>query len=774
MSVNWGGFGAGLSAGLTQGYILGEKFAKAMRAYNYEKEQNAINEDYDNRVAQSDAKHAQIKALNEGGDVQRATDEAYKGAIPVAQAGIREIAARDPENGGRWTPTLNDASTYQQTDKAAAMTRHPELQDTAIPRFSRTTAEQDRERLNGERKQALMRSDRKYYANDPAMSRQLRKEQEDEDLKQGLLQVYQGALNGDPKYLGVLAGAAQQYGLLPSGTHIVPNNDGTFALVDDTGHVYQDENGNAYTSVSPNREMIDSVFARFAMQQKAYHDGDFKGMVEDARAAHKEAREDRKVDVQEKYVDGRLSAAQATAQAKALGYARGEWKADGEGRMTLFGLDSQGNKGFPLAHLGEDQQTIIPVNVSDEDWAKMTRDVESRGYQLGVDDKLQPVVMSPDGRSAMNYQGFADRSGTWEPVEGAQSALPANMAGTSAPRSAVQFFDRRQRDTSSPGPMPQAIQRPAAPAAQSTEEAPVARAMAVPEGFSKEVPFSGEKGEPAEKAKAKEKPKVVPTHGSNDSYIPGKGWVKGAPSAEHERNDAIANNDWTPIRGWKNNPDGTPAEPGGIVGALNKLEAINQERMRDNEMAPEWGKRAIAASKGEPKKSVMEDLHKKAAAEQESRKQAVRTRLPQNKLPENQKTALPSKGKTAPAKAAPTEKEQQLPVKGKVVMKPGDDLTPDVKKQKGQDFPRSKGYRIKAKQGSQVEAVAKGKVDFNGYMQGYGKVVIVTDKNGKQHVYTNVESSVKKGDPIQEGTKIGVVGKQFDYMEYSVRTKGKA
>lgn len=773
MSVNWGGFGAGLSAGLTQGYILGEKFAKAMRAYNYEKEQNAINEDYDNRVAQSDAKHAQIKALNEGGDVQRATDEAYKGAIPVAQAGIREIAARDPENGGRWTPTLNDASTYQQTDKAAAMTRHPELQDTAIPRFSRTTAEQDRERLNGERKQALMRSDRKYYANDPAMSRQLRKEQEDEDLKQGLLQVYQGALNGDPKYLGVLAGAAQQYGLLPSGTHIVPNNDGTFALIDESGHVYTDENGNAYTSVSPNREMIENVFAKFAMQQKMYHDGDFKGMVAERRAAHKEDREDRKVDVQENYLTSRAATLQAQALAKASGYGSGKWKpnADGTG-ITLFGTDAMGNKDFPLLNANLDGTNKHPASIPDADWNAMVKQVQDEGFQLGINDKLQPIVVTADGSQSALYSDWSNKQAQWEPSQSISqpTALPSGMAGASKQKQAVQFFDRRQRDTSSPGPMPQSGSR----VSEQSGEGPVARAYPVPDSVSTEVPFSGEKGEPAEKAKAKEKPKAVPTHGSNDSYIPGKGWVKGAPSAEHERNDAVANNDWTPWRGWKNNPDGTPAEPGGVAGALNKFEAINQERMKDNEMAPEWGKRAIAASKGEPRKSAMEDLHKQATAEQEKRKQAVRTRLPQNKLPETPKTALPAKTKVAPAKVAPAQSEQKLPVKGKVVMKPGDDLTPDVKKQKGQDFPRSKGYRIKAKQGSQVEAVAKGKVDFNGYMQGYGKVVIVTDKNGKQHVYTNVESSAKKGDSIQAGTKIGVVGKQFDYMEYSVRTKGKA
>ena len=770
MSVDWGGFGEGLSVGLSRGYVLGEKIAKAMRAHDYEKEQNAINEDYDNRIAQSDAKHAQIKALNEGGDVQRATDEAYKGAIPVAQAGIREIAARDPENGGRWTPTLNDASTYQQTDKAAAMTRHPELQDTAIPRFSRTSADQDRERLNGERKQALMRSDRKYYANDPAMSRQLRKEQEEEDLKQGLLQVYQGALNGDPKYLGILAGAAQQYGLLPPGTHPVPNNDGTFALIDESGHVYTDENGNAYTSVSPNREMIENVFAKFAMQQKMYHDGDFKGMVEERRAAHKEDREDRKVDVQEKYVDGRLSAAQATAQAKALGYARGEWKADGEGRMTLFGLDSQGNKGFPLAHLGEDQQTIIPVNVSDEDWAKMTRDVESRGYQLGVDDKLQPVVMSPDGRSAMSYQGFADRSGTWEPVEGAQSALPANMAGTSAPRSAVQFFDRRQRDTSSPGPMPQAIQRPSAPATQSAEEAPVARAMAVPEGFSKEVPFSGEKGEPAEKARAAALPKYADNDIPASKAKPAQNLGEFAARREEERwqdtsgyNDkqlALINRERQKrgahlLKAMDKKPEGESF--GEFVGRMDKA------RFSDTSKVSDAGKRAIAASKGEPapeRKAAIDTLRGQAKKELESRKRA---------LPQRQ--ATPAKAPAQKAQPAQeTKGEPKLPVKGKVVMKPGDNSVAHVK---GANMP-SKEYRIQAKRGTRVTAVSNGKVSFSGYMRGYGNVVVVTAKNGENHIYTNVETSLKEGDSVKDGLAIGNAGKQFDYVGYRVDKKGKA
>lgn len=769
MSVDWGGFGEGLSVGLSRGYVLGEKIAKAMRAHDYEKEQNRIDEDYDNRIAQTKAKYAQVDALNKDEDAQAATDKAYAGAIPVSQAGVREIAARDPENGGRWMPTLNDASTYQQTDKAAAMARHPELQDTAIPRFSRLSVDDEVNRLRSEQKQAHMRNDRKFYANDPAMSRQLRKEQEDEDFKQGLLQVYRGALNGDPKSLGVLAGAAQQYGLLPSGTHIVPNNDGTFALVDEAGHVYQDENG-TYTSVSPNREMIDSVFARFAMQQKAYRDGDFKGMVEDARAAHKEAREDRKVDVQEKYVDGRLSAAQATAQAKALGYARGEWKADGEGRMTLFGLDSQGNKGFPLAHLGEDQQTIIPVNVSDEDWAKMTRDVESRGYQLGVDDKLQPVVMSPDGRSAMSYQGFADRSGTWEPVEGAQSALPANMAGTSAPRSAVQFFNRRQRDTSSPGPMPQAIQRPAAPVAQSTEEAPVARAMAVPEGFSKEVPFSGEKGEPAEKARAAALPKYADNDIPASKAKPAQNLGEFAARREEERwqdtsgyNDkqlALINRERQKrgaplLKAMDKKPEGESF--GEFVGRMDKA------RFSDTSKVSDAGKRAIAASKGEPapeRKAAIDTLRGQAKKELASRKRA---------LPQRQATpaAAPAQ-KAQPAQE--TKGEPKLPVKGKVVMKPGDNSVAYVK---GANMP-SKEYRIQAKRGTRVTAVSNGKVSFSGYMRGYGNVVVVTAKNGENHIYTNVETGLKEGDSVKDGLAIGNAGKQFDYVGYRVDKKGKA
>lgn len=769
MSVDWGGFGEGLSVGLSRGYVLGEKIAKAMRAHDYEKEQNRIDEDYDNRIAQTKAKYAQVDALNKGEDAQAATDKAYAGAIPVSQAGVREIAARDPENGGRWMPTLNDASTYQQTDKAAAMARHPELQDTAIPRFSRLSVDDEVNRLRSEQKQAHMRNDRKFYANDPAMSRQLRKEQEDEDFKQGLLQVYRGALNGDPKSLGVLAGAAQQYGLLPSGTHIVPNNDGTFALVDETGHVYQDENG-TYTSVSPNREMIDSVFARFAMQQKAYRDGDFKGMVEDARAAHKEAREDRKVDVQEKYVDGRLSAAQATAQAKALGYARGEWKADGEGRMTLFGLDSQGNKGFPLAHLGEDQQTIIPVNVSDEDWAKMTRDVESRGYQLGVDDKLQPVVMSPDGRSAMSYQGFADRSGTWEPVEGAQSALPANMAGTSAPRSAVQFFNRRQRDTSSPGPMPQAIQRPSAPVAQSTEEAPVARAMAVPEGFSKEVPFSGEKGEPAEKARAAALPKYADNDIPASKAKPAQNLGEFAARREEERwqdtsgyNDkqlALINRERQKrgaplLKAMDKKPEGESF--GEFVGRMDKA------RFSDTSKVSDAGKRAIAASKGEPapeRKAAIDTLRGQAKKELASRKRA----LPQRQATP---TAAPAQ-KAQPAQE--TKGEPKLPVKGKVVMKPGDNSVAHVK---GANLP-SKEYRIQAKRGTRVTAVSNGKVSFSGYMRGYGNVVVVTAKNGENHIYTNVETGLKEGDSVKDGLAIGNAGKQFDYVGYRVDKKGKA
>ena len=59
-------------------------------------------------------------------------------------------------------------------------------------------------------------------------------------------------------------------------------------------------------------------------------------------------------------------------------------------------------------------------------------------------------------------------------------------------------------------------------------------------------------------------------------------------------------------------------------------------------------------------------------------------------------------------------------------------------------------------------------------MRGYGNVVVVTAKNGENHIYTNVETGLKEGDSVKDGLAIGNAGKQFDYVGYRVDKKGKA
>lgn len=58
-----------------------------------------------------------------------------------------------------------------------------------------------------------------------------------------------------------------------------------------------------------------------------------------------------------------------------------------------------------------------------------------------------------------------------------------------------------------------------------------------------------------------------------------------------------------------------------------------------------------------------------------------------------------------------------------------------------------------------VYSFTKGKVTFTGWIQGYGKTVIVTEPNGYQHLYAHLDQiDVNPKDTIKKGDKIGRAG----------------
>ncbi|WP_440264709.1 glycoside hydrolase family protein [Duodenibacillus massiliensis] len=301
MAFDWGGFGMGLSVGAQRGLQLGKELAQMYKDYKYGEEQDRINEEYDSKLAQSDMKFAAIDARNKGKNVQTAVTEAANDRIPVVQPGMREIAAQDAR--GTWQPTAYPDKAVDT--RFIALAQHPDLKlDT--PRFSQRTLQDERRAIETARQGALLRNDQRYYSRDPEKSRELRKEAANNALKQRLFTVYQGALDGDPESLDILASFAYKEGWLGEGNRLMPNGDGTFALINGEGRVVD-----GMTRVRPNREMIDSTFAEYAKRQKFELDGDIGALAKDRKEARAEAREDRKLDLYEKSIDSRALAAAA-------------------------------------------------------------------------------------------------------------------------------------------------------------------------------------------------------------------------------------------------------------------------------------------------------------------------------------------------------------------------------------------------------------------------------------------------------------------------------
>lgn len=80
------------------------------------------------------------------------------------------------------------------------------------------------------------------------------------------------------------------------------------------------------------------------------------------------------------------------------------------------------------------------------------------------------------------------------------------------------------------------------------------------------------------------------------------------------------------------------------------------------------------------------------------------------------------------------------------------------------DWRTHKGIDIESKIGSEVLAAYGGKVidvmDDNEYADGLGWTVVIDHGNGYRTVYSNLDgkASVKKGDTVKKGQKIGTVG----------------
>jgi murein DD-endopeptidase MepM/ murein hydrolase activator NlpD len=79
------------------------------------------------------------------------------------------------------------------------------------------------------------------------------------------------------------------------------------------------------------------------------------------------------------------------------------------------------------------------------------------------------------------------------------------------------------------------------------------------------------------------------------------------------------------------------------------------------------------------------------------------------------------------------------------------------------------GIDIRAASGAPVTAAGPGEVLFEGWLRGFGQVVIVDHGRNISTVYAHLASTrVKEGDAVEEGTPIGTVGNTGTSEGYSL------
>lgn len=112
----------------------------------------------------------------------------------------------------------------------------------------------------------------------------------------------------------------------------------------------------------------------------------------------------------------------------------------------------------------------------------------------------------------------------------------------------------------------------------------------------------------------------------------------------------------------------------------------------------------------------------------------------------------------------------RLPVKG--------DLTSKFGSRRG-DGPTSRGLFIRAHEGSEVRAVAAGRVVFADWLRGFGNLIIVDHGNQYMTIYGNNQSVLKRaGDVVKAGDTIATAGNsggnEQSGLYFEMRYQGRA
>ena len=222
----------------------------------------------------------------------------------------------------------------------------------------------------------------------------------------------------------------------------------------------------------------------------------------------------------------------------------------------------------------------------------------------------------------------------------------------------------------------------------------------------------------------------------------------------------------------------------------NKLEDLRKKRA-EYDTSIKKTDTLLKSVQGEQKKA------ESAAKELENAQKAVGNKI--NSLMKQKKTAQAKKQqaakstpapKSAPAqkqaqKAAPAVKQQQStpskapgslswPVNGTVTMQYGSRVHPTFKTK---IF--NSGIDIAAPSGTPVKAAGPGEVLYQGWLRGFGQVVIVDHGGDLSTVYAHLGgTSVREGASVKTGTVIGKVGNTGTDAQYGlhfeVRKNGSA
>ena len=143
-------------------------------------------------------------------------------------------------------------------------------------------------------------------------------------------------------------------------------------------------------------------------------------------------------------------------------------------------------------------------------------------------------------------------------------------------------------------------------------------------------------------------------------------------------------------------------------------------------------------------------------------------------------TASKSNSKTTAKNSTPSTPSKLVgnalswPVNGTVTMQYGSRVHPVFKTK---IF--NSGIDIKASQGTPVKAAGAGEVLYQGWLRGFGQVVIIDHGGDISTVYAHLGgASVREGSTVKAGTVIGRVGNSGTNSEYGlhfeVRKNGSA